>query len=75
MIRRDEMIFKILYQETLTEVPVRERTNSIYIKAKSEREVRQLLKDRKYNIEYIQPLREAHLEYEKLSENFTVENV
>lgn len=69
------MIFKILFQETMNEVPVRERTNSIYVKAESEREVRQLLKDRNYNIEYIQPLKEAHLDYEKQSEYFTVENV
>lgn len=71
------MIFKILYQELPDEVPVRERTKSMYVEANSEREVRQKLVDRKYNInvEFIQALDEAHLNFEKQSQNFTVENV
>lgn len=66
------MIFKVFYQENLDEVPVREKTNTLYIKAESEREVRQKLKNRAINIEYIQPLEGAHLEYEKQSPNFNV---
>lgn len=34
------MIFKVLYQEVPDEVPVRERTKSLYIEAESVREVR-----------------------------------
>ncbi|WP_226034572.1 DNA-dependent RNA polymerase subunit epsilon [Aquibacillus saliphilus] len=68
------MIFKVLYQELSNEVPVRERTKSLYFDAKSEREVRKQLSDRNLNIEFIQPLDEAHLEYEKESEDFIVEN-
>lgn len=69
------MIYKVLYQELASEVPVREQTRSLYIEADSVREVRQKLNDRNYNIEYIQELDEAHLNYEKQSENFKLENV
>ncbi|EAK9719932.1 DUF1447 family protein, partial [Listeria monocytogenes] len=37
------MIFKVFYQETLTETPVREKTQSLYVEAESEVKVRQLL--------------------------------
>ena len=67
------MIYKVLFQEMADEVPVRERTKSIYVEADSVREVRELLKDREYNIEYIQELDEAHLAYEKQSETFELE--
>lgn len=69
------MIFKVLYQERSEEVPVRERTTSLYIEAEKEREVRKKLADRKLNIEYIQALNEEHLEYEKQSEDFQVEKI
>jgi len=69
------MIFKVFFQEIKTEVPVRERTKTIYVEAESEREVRKKLADRNYNIEFIQKLDEAHLENEKHSENFVLENV
>ncbi|QKY68911.1 DNA-dependent RNA polymerase subunit epsilon [Lentibacillus sp. CBA3610] len=69
------MIFKVLYQELPDEIPVRERTNSAYIEADSEREVRHKLADRNYNIEFIQALDDAHLAYEKQSEHFELENV
>ncbi|MFD1849200.1 DNA-dependent RNA polymerase subunit epsilon [Oceanobacillus bengalensis] len=68
------MIFKVLYQELSGEIPVRERTKSMYIEADSVREVRDILADRKVNIELIQQLDEKHLEYEKQSEDFKVEN-
>ena len=67
------MIFKILYQEEPNEAPVRERTKSIFIEAESIKEVRQKLNERNYNIEYIQPLDELHLEYEKKSADFVLE--
>lgn len=69
------MIYKVFFQEIKTEVPVRERTKTIYMKAESERDVRTKLAEKKYNIEFIQKLDEAHLEYEKRSENFVLENV
>lgn len=67
------MIYKVLYQESQDEVPIRERTKTLYIEADSVREVRQKLADRHYNIEYIQELNEAHLEFEKQSEHFKLE--
>ncbi|GGA87905.1 DNA-dependent RNA polymerase subunit epsilon [Ornithinibacillus halotolerans] len=69
------MIYKVIYQESLHEVPVRERSKSLYIEAESEKEVRQKLSDRKLNIEFIQLLDEAHLAYEKQSEAFKLETV
>lgn len=69
------MIYKILYQESAGEVPVRERTQCLYLEADSVRDVREILSDYPYNIEYIQKLDEAHLQYEKQSETFTLENV
>ncbi|KGR92221.1 hypothetical protein CD30_02535 [Ureibacillus massiliensis 4400831 = CIP 108448 = CCUG 49529] len=68
------MIYKVYYQQNAQEVPVRENTNSLYLEASSEREVRQYLKDRNYNIEYIQLLEGNYLEYEKNSPNFRLEN-
>ena len=69
------MIFKVLYQEVQSEVPVRERTKSLYIEAESVRDVRNKLNDKNYNIEYIQELDEAHLNYEKQSPNFELESI
>ena len=66
------MIFKVFYQDNAEEGPVREKTKTLYIEAESEREVRQKLQNRPINIEYIQPLEGAHLEYEKKSANFQV---
>lgn len=69
------MIYKVLYQELHGEVPVRERTQSLYLEAESERDVRKKLSNRKINIEFIHELDEAHLEYEKQSANFELENI
>lgn len=69
------MIFKVFFQENKREVPVRERTQTIYVEAESEREVRKKIADRNLNIELIQMLDDAHLKYEKQSENFVLENV
>ncbi|MCT2538117.1 DNA-directed RNA polymerase subunit epsilon [Aquibacillus koreensis] len=68
------MIFKVLFQEIPNEIPVRERTKSLYFEATTERQVREKLSDRKINIEFIQPLVGAHLAYEQQSEDFEVEN-
>lgn len=71
------MIFKVFYQESALEVPVREKTKVLYIEAESEREVRTKLIAKGYNIELIQELAGAHLEYEKQhAENFELlENI
>ena len=68
------MIYKVYYQDTPDEVPVRENTKSLYLEANSEREVRELLKDRNILIEYIQLLEGNYLEYEKNSQSFRLEN-
>ncbi|RLQ95915.1 DNA-dependent RNA polymerase subunit epsilon [Falsibacillus albus] len=66
------MIFKVFYQDSKMEVPVREKTNTLYVQADSERDVRLKLKDRSINIEFVQKLEDAHIEYEKQSEDFKV---
>ncbi|WP_347860713.1 RNA polymerase epsilon subunit [Salimicrobium sp. PL1-032A] len=68
------MIFKVYYQELPDEVPVRERTDSMYVEAINEREVRTKLADDNVNIEYIQVLSEEHYEYEAQNEDFQVES-
>ncbi|MBK4202783.1 RNA polymerase subunit omega 1 [Bacillus spizizenii] len=66
------MIYKVFYQEKADEVPVREKTDSLYIEGVSERDVRTKLKEKKLNIEFITPVDGAFLEYEQQSENFKV---
>jgi DNA-dependent RNA polymerase auxiliary subunit epsilon len=67
------MIFKVFYQESKAEVPVRECTNSLYMEAESEREVRLKLKDKPYNIEFVQKLEGAFLEYEQDHQSYELE--
>jgi len=69
------MIFKIFFQNNVDEAPVREHTKSIYLEAKSERDVRKMLADRPYNIEFITEVTGPFLEYEQQREDFKVENV
>jgi len=69
------MIYKVYYQENANEIPVRENTKSLYLEATSEREVRQKLKDRDYNIEFIQLLEGNYLAYEQASPNFVLEEI
>ncbi|MGG1227526.1 RNA polymerase subunit omega 1 [Bacillus halotolerans] len=66
------MIYKVFYQKKAEEVPVREKTDSLYIEGVSERDVRTKLKDKKFNIEFITPVDGAFLEHEQQSENFKV---
>jgi DNA-dependent RNA polymerase auxiliary subunit epsilon len=66
------MIFKVFYQESIDQVPVREKTKTFYIEGESERDVRSKLADRKINIEFIQPVTGAFLEYEQQKEDFKV---
>lgn len=67
------MIFKVFYQENSEEMPLRENTKVLYLEAENEREVRYLLRNRPINIEYIQELKGAHLEYEKQSSQFKLQ--
>jgi DNA-dependent RNA polymerase auxiliary subunit epsilon len=69
------MIYKVYYQETMLQVPVRENTKSMYIEADSERSVRHKLSDRGFNIEYIQLLEGIHLEHEQAAPYFELEEV
>jgi DNA-dependent RNA polymerase auxiliary subunit epsilon len=66
------MIFKVYYQESIKEVPVREKTKSLFIEAESVREVLSKIADRGYNIEFVQEVKGAYLEYEKQNEDFKV---
>lgn len=68
------MIYKVYYQENMNEIPVRENTKSLYVEASSEREVREFLKERNYNIELVQLLEGNYLEYERNSPDFRLEN-
>ena len=53
------MIFKVYYQETKTQVPVRENTKTIYVKENLIRDVRKKLVDTPYNIESLFPVEGA----------------
>ncbi len=69
------MVYKVLFQESLSEAPVRENTKSIYIEANSEMDVRKKLTSENYNIEFVLPVEGIYLEYEKQNENFKMENI
>lgn len=69
------MIYKVYYQETRDEVPVRERTKSLYVEAESERDVRKGLADRNYNIEFVELVEGDYLKYEQQSDQFKVESI
>jgi len=66
------MIFKVYFQDSKLEVPVREHTRTIYVKGISERDVRTKLAEKPYNIEFITAVNGAFLEYEQQNEDFTV---
>ncbi|WP_075981084.1 DNA-dependent RNA polymerase subunit epsilon [Bacillus massilinigeriensis] len=66
------MIFKVFYQETKTEIPVRENTKTLFIEAESERDVRTKLANKPFNIEFVTEVKGAFLEYEKQKEEFKV---
>ena len=66
-------VFKVFYQENAKEIPVRENTKVLYIEATDEPEVRAYLNDRGYNVELVQQLSDAYLEFEKQSEDFKLE--
>lgn len=68
------MIFKVFYQESILEVPVRERTKTLYMEANTEEEVRKSLAERGYNVEFVTPLSDKALSYDKTNDpDFKVE--
>lgn len=69
------MVFKVFYQEDPWEIPVRESTKTLYIEGETVQQVRRELADRNLSVEHIQMLDEAHLEYEKQSEDFKLEHI
>ncbi|KZE63374.1 hypothetical protein AWM68_15265 [Fictibacillus phosphorivorans] len=69
------MIYKVFFQTSLTEVPVREHTQTVYVEAETINDVRKKLADRKYNIEFIQEINGKFLEYEKETKSLELENV
>ncbi|MDP4164379.1 MAG: DNA-directed RNA polymerase subunit epsilon [Bacillota bacterium] len=66
------MVFKVYYQESLAQVPVREKTKTVYVEGESVRDVRKKLSDKGFNIEYVQAVTGAFLEYEQQNEDFKV---
>lgn len=66
------MIFKVYYQEFKTQVPVREKTKTIFVEGENVRDVRHKLADYTYNIEFVTPIEGAFLEYEKQNIDFNV---
>ena len=68
-------VFKVFYQKNSKEIPVRENTQVLFVEADGVPEVRKYLDDRDYNIEIVQELSDAYLEFEKQAEDFKVEKV
>jgi DNA-dependent RNA polymerase auxiliary subunit epsilon len=66
------MIYKVYYQESIKQVPVRENTKTLFMEGESERDVRKKLADRGYNIEFVQAVTGAFLEYEQQNEDYKV---
>ncbi|SFA76554.1 DNA-dependent RNA polymerase auxiliary subunit epsilon [Bacillus sp. cl95] len=66
------MIFKVYFQESKLQVPVRENTKTVYVEAESEKDVRNKLADRNYNIEFVTSVTGNFLEYEQTNEDFKV---
>ncbi|MFJ5762662.1 DNA-dependent RNA polymerase subunit epsilon [Neobacillus sp. NPDC093182] len=66
------MVFKVYFQENIKEVPVREKTKVLYVEGESVRDVRKKIADRGYNVEFVQEVSGAFLEYEKQNEDYIV---
>jgi DNA-dependent RNA polymerase auxiliary subunit epsilon len=66
------MVFKVYFQERVTEVPVREKTRVLYVEGESVKDVRKKIADRGYNVEFVQEVTGAFLEYEQQNEDYKV---
>lgn len=65
------MIFKVLYQESKDQVPIRENTQALYLEAEDRVEaIAKISQHTPYYIESVQALDGAHLAYEKENPNF-----
>ncbi|MFT8870936.1 MAG: DNA-directed RNA polymerase subunit epsilon [Sporolactobacillus sp.] len=69
------MIYKVFYQQSAKEVPVRENTMTLYLEADNVRDVRQKLANRPINVEFIQALKGKFLSFEQHSAGFKLETV
>lgn len=71
--KKQEMIYKVYYQEYKERNPKREQTQSLYIEADSEIIARGLIEaNTQYNIELVQELVGNHLEYERGNTEFNL---
>ncbi|WP_026692195.1 DNA-dependent RNA polymerase subunit epsilon [Peribacillus kribbensis] len=66
------MIFKVYYQESASEVPVREMTKTLYVEGESKREVIRKISERNHNIQFVEEISGNYLNYEKQNEDFKV---
>ena len=66
------MVFKVYFQENSKEVPVRENTKTLYVEGDSVRNVRKKISALGYNVEFVQMVNGAFLEYEKQNEDYKV---
>ncbi|AXN40368.1 DNA-dependent RNA polymerase subunit epsilon [Peribacillus butanolivorans] len=66
------MVFKVYYQVTIAEVPIRENTKTMFVEGESVRDVRLKLKKEPYNVEFVTAVTGAYLEYEKQNEDYKV---
>jgi DNA-dependent RNA polymerase auxiliary subunit epsilon len=66
------MIFKVYYQVNTAEVPIRENTQALFVEGESVRDVRQKLKKEPFNVESVEEINGAYLEYEKQQDDFKV---
>ncbi|HJC04113.1 MAG TPA: DNA-dependent RNA polymerase auxiliary subunit epsilon family protein [Candidatus Ligilactobacillus avistercoris] len=65
------MVFKIYYQPTKAQNPKRENTRSMYVEADSKVTVMNAVEHQtNYNIEQVEALDDATLEYEKQNPDF-----
>ena len=65
------MIFKVYYQPSKKISPRRENTESLYLEADSEVAARSLVEEQTdYNVEFIEELNGASLEYEQQGANY-----
>jgi DNA-dependent RNA polymerase auxiliary subunit epsilon len=66
------MIFKVYFQESIKQAPVREKTKTLYFEAESAKDVRKSLALKSFNVEYVESVTGAYLEYEQKNEDFNV---
>lgn len=68
-------IFKVYYQDHNQRMVIREATKAKYFEADTIEQVRKSLAGQDINIEHVEELTEAHLQYEQASDDFKVEKI